>query len=101
MGESSEHMASQRFNEELFLRIPRKEFGGDGKFGKAKSLIFTVCNLWSCARDFSKATLHDKHEHIDDFMIFTLLLTATEPPAANDPMDSLWIKELIIADFTH
>lgn len=32
--ESSEQMESQRFSEELFLRIPRKEFGGEGKFGR-------------------------------------------------------------------
>lgn len=31
---SSEHIASQRFSEEFFLRIPLKAFGGLGKFGR-------------------------------------------------------------------
>lgn len=53
---SSEHIASQRLNEELFLRIPLKEFGGLGKFGRKKLSISIEPTSCSCPRDFSNAS---------------------------------------------
>lgn len=53
---SSEQIASHRFNEELFLRIPLKAFGGFGKFGRWKLLILIELDSCSCKRDFRKAS---------------------------------------------
>lgn len=54
--ESSDIMVSQRFNDELFIRIPRNEFGGKGKLGRWKSFIFTEYDSWSWESDCSKAS---------------------------------------------
>lgn len=63
--ESSEHMASQRFSEEVFLRMPLKAFGGWGKFGKQKSLISTSLTSSTLASDCIKdSTVIPAHDSI-------------------------------------
>ena len=65
LSESSEHMASHRFSEEVFLRMPLKAFGGWGKFGKWKSLISTSLILWTLASDCNKdSTVSPVHDSV-------------------------------------
>lgn len=48
---SSTQMSRQRLNEEIFLRMPMKAFGGTGKLGREKlssSIYFTA---WTCSSD--------------------------------------------------
>lgn len=67
--ESSEHMASQRFSEEAFLRIPLNAFGGWGKFENWKSLICTSLVSWTltseCNKDSTVIPVHDSGETTD------------------------------------
>ena len=77
-------MASQRFNEEFFLRIPLKAFGGDGKFGKWKLLIFTELNSCICERDSSKASsVIATNESVEDSFLEDLY----EPSNSNNLQD--------------
>lgn len=52
--ESSEHIVSHRLNDELFMRMPLKEFGGLGKFGRWNSSMSTELNPWTSVSEYSK-----------------------------------------------
>jgi hypothetical protein len=69
-------IASHRLNEELFLRIPLKAFGGAGKFGRQKLTTSTEFTSFSCPSEFSKVSSlippNDSakiHEHINNDII--------------------------------
>uniref|UniRef100_A0A7C9APM2 Uncharacterized protein n=1 Tax=Opuntia streptacantha TaxID=393608 RepID=A0A7C9APM2_OPUST len=52
--ESSAHIVSHRMREVIFLRIPRKTFGGLGKSGGKKSVKSKGCEPSNLERDLSK-----------------------------------------------
>lgn len=51
---SSVQIASHRLNEELFVRIPLKAFGGAGKFGRQRLTTSTELTPFSCPSEFRK-----------------------------------------------
>lgn len=51
---SSEHMASQRFNEEFFFWIPLKALGAVGKLGRWMPFISIELSLCNWTREWNK-----------------------------------------------